>query len=212
MFLCGERHIFWLKNTILFLWSCFHNWGIVRCFRFFVFVKVVWFLSKHLWFFVKGLWFFAKVVWFLSKVLRFLSKVVLRMFTNILLILSVCAFFGFWGFLWAWNLSTFRVYTIVRWYTNTGSVGFFSSFFSLAIVHFQVYFCNCSRFITICNGVHIILFYICNCTFSTVLYSFKPKIYSRTNLGVIFLPHYTIRRCFTDDFYRKGNQMLSYMQ
>lgn len=56
------------------------------------------------------------------------------------------------------------------------------------------------------------IFYICNYTFSTVLYSFKPKIYSRTNLGVIFLPHYTIRRCFTDDFYRKGNQMLSYMQ
>lgn len=56
--------------------------------------------------------------------------------------------------------------------------------FTFAMVVFQVYF-----------------FYICNCTFSIVLYSFKPKIYSNTKLGVIFLPHYTIRRCFTDDFY-----------
>lgn len=58
----------------------------------------------------------------------------------------------------------------------------------------------------ICNGsISSVFFFICNCTFSTVLYSFKSKIYSNTKLGVMFLPHYTIRRCFTDDFYRKGN-------
>lgn len=51
----------------------------------------------------------------------------------------------------------------------------------------------------------MILGYICNTIFSTVLYSFKSKIYSNTKLGVIFLPHYIIRRCLTDDFYWKGN-------
>lgn len=60
------------------------------------------------------------------------------MFANFLLVLIVCAFFHFWGFLWAWNLYTFGVDTIVRWYANTGFVGFFFTIFTLAIVLFQL--------------------------------------------------------------------------
>lgn len=138
MFLCVEIPIFWLKNTILFFWASFLFWSVLIHFRFFVFVKVVHFSYKHLHFFVKVLRFLYKHLRFFAKVVQIFAKVLLRMFTNFLLILLVCAFFGFWRFLWAWNLSTFRVYTIVRWYTNTGSVGFFSQYFTVEKVLLQV--------------------------------------------------------------------------
>ena len=124
MCLCGGAPIFLMKFTIFVLWASFRFWGVLVCFCVFGFCKVVWFSYKHLHFFY--------------KVVRIFFKHLLRMFANFLLILIVCAFFHFWGFLWAWNLSTFSVDTIVRWYTNTGFVGFFFTIFTLAIVLFQL--------------------------------------------------------------------------
>ena len=138
MFLCVRIPIFSMKFTIFPLWASFLFWSVFSSFRFFVFVKVVHFSYKHLYFFDKVLRFSYKHLRFFVKVVQIFAKVLLRMFTNFLLILLVCACFHFWGFLWAWNLSTFGVYTIVRWYANTGSVGFFSSFFTLVIVLFQL--------------------------------------------------------------------------
>ena len=96
------------------------------------------FSYKVLHFFDKVVHFSYKVLHFFDKVVRFSYKVLLRMFTNFLLILFVCAFFRFWGFLWAWNLSTFGVYTIVRWYTNTVALGFFLQYFTVEKVLLQV--------------------------------------------------------------------------
>lgn len=184
MFLCGWDTYFFIEKyyfSSLGFFSVLEGSRLFLCFCFFqscvVFIQSSAFFDKVLHFSYKHLHFFDKVV-------RIFFKVLLRMFTNFLSILLVCARFHFWGFLWAWNLYTFGVDTIVRWYTNTGSVGFFSSFFSLAIVHFQVYFCNCSRFITMCNDINIILFYTWNISFSTVLYIFKPKIYSENHFPI----------------------------
>lgn len=122
---CGGVPIFSLKFRIFPLWASFRFWGVLVCFCVFVFCKVVWFSYKHLHFFYKVLHFSYKHLRFFYKVVRIFFKHLLRMFANFLLILVVWAFFHFWGFLWAWNLYTFRVDTIVRWYTNTGFVGFF---------------------------------------------------------------------------------------
>ena len=121
---CGGVPIFSLKFTIFVLWASFRFWGVLVCFCVFVFCKVVWFSYKHLHFFY--------------KVVRIFFKHLLRMFANFLLILFVCACFGFWRVIWAWNLYTFRVDTIVRWYTNTGFVGFFSQYFTVENVLLQM--------------------------------------------------------------------------
>lgn len=138
MFLCGGVPIFSLKNAILFLWASFQIRSVLIHFRVFVFVKVVRNSYKHLHFFDKVLRFSYKVLRFFDKVVQIFAKVLLRMFTNFLLILLVCACFLFWGFIWAWNLSTFGVDTIVRWYTNTAYLGFFSQYFTVENVLLQV--------------------------------------------------------------------------
>lgn len=138
MFLCVRIPIFLMKFTIFPLWASFLFWSVFSSFRVFVFVKVVHFSYKVLHFFDKVLRFLYKHLRFFDKVVQIFAKVLLRMFTNFLLILLVWACFGFWRFLWAWNLSTFGVYTIVRWYANTTSLGFFFTIFTLAIVPFQV--------------------------------------------------------------------------
>ena len=138
MCLCVGVPIFLMKFTIFVLWASFRFWGVLVCFCVFGFFKVVWFSYKHLHFFYKVLHFSYKHLHFFYKVVRIFFKHLLRMFANFMLILIVCAFFRFWGFLWAWNLYTFGVDTIVRWYTNTGFVGFFFTIFTLAIVLFQL--------------------------------------------------------------------------
>ena len=138
MFLCVRIPIFLMKNRIFPIWASFWFWGLFSRFRVFGFVKVVRNSYKHLHFFDKVLRFSYKHLRFFDKVVQIFAKVLLRMFTNFLLILLVCAFFGFWGFLWAWNLSTFKVYTIVRWYTNTVALGFFSQYFTVENVLLQM--------------------------------------------------------------------------
>ena len=74
------------------------------------------------------------------------------------------------------------------------------------------------------NFCHFLCFTFAMVVFQLYIFSFAIVLFQlyyivsslkyivRTIFRVMFLPHYTIRRCFTDDFNRKGNQMLSYMQ
>lgn len=164
-------------------------------------------------------WFFCIVVWWVLHILvsKWTNFCLFWTLFSLWVSVFVCLFIFLYCFLYEPTISyvyerTKHLRNLSKVVQNLLKVVWFSSFcveFLSFLVSFFIFLCG----VYICNGcISSVFFYICNCTFSIVLYSFKSKIYSNTKLGVMFLPHYTIRRCFTDDFYRKGNQMLSYMQ
>lgn len=103
-----------------------------------------WFLQSCAVFIQTSAFFLQSSTFFIQRSAIFWqssTKLFIRVCTNCFIVYQTYGFlasFLIWRFLWAWNLYTFGVDTIVRWYTNTGSVGFFFIIFTLAIVPFQL--------------------------------------------------------------------------
>ena len=103
-----------------------------------------WFLQSCVVFIQTSAFFLQSSTFFIQRSAIFWqssTKLFIRVCTNCFIVYQTYGFlasFLIWRSVWLYNLSTFMVDTIVRWYTNTGFVGFFFTIFTLAIVLFQL--------------------------------------------------------------------------
>lgn len=198
VFVVVEYLFFWWNLRFLFFGLLFGFGVFLSIFVFLVFAKLCSFHTNICIFFTKFYIFHTKFCDFLTKLCEFFSNicfVCLRTFCWFWLFVLFFIFGGFFGLEICIPLGLTLLFVGIR------ILVLWASFRS--ILQLKMYCCKCKAII-----VHDLSRFIFE--FETPLFQLyyivsSSKYIVRTIFGLMFLPHYTIRRCLTDDFNWKGN-------